>query len=115
MSDNPVDMRDATAIDAHTLLARAAVADVRAFRELVVALDDFALPDESRLDEQTRAALTLLVRGLVETLEAEIREGGAGILAARGEPGAGTPLRQVPPVLPRLMRSGLLRDTQLMR
>jgi hypothetical protein len=44
MSDNPVDMRDGAAIGAKKLLARAAAADVCAYRGLIVAVDDFFLP-----------------------------------------------------------------------
>ncbi|MEI9927055.1 MAG: DUF2336 domain-containing protein [Sphingomonas sp.] len=115
MSDNPVDMRDGATIGAKKLLARAAAADVRASQGLVIAIDDFFLPEESRLDERTRSALGDLLRGLVDTVEAEIREHGARLLAARGESGLAKALTgPAAPVLARLSRSGLLRDPELM-
>lgn len=115
MSDNPVDMRDGATIGARKLLARAAAADVRAHHGLAVAVDDFFLPEEQRLDERTRSAMSVLLRGLVETVEAEIREHGARLLTGRGEPVLASALAgDSAPVLLRLMRSGLLRDPELM-
>jgi broad specificity phosphatase PhoE len=115
MSDNPVDMRDDATIGAKKLLARAAAADVCAFQGLKVAIDDFFLPEDQRLDERTRSALGVLLRGLVETVEAEIREHGARLLGARGEAKLAVALGDASePVLARLARSGLLRDPELM-
>ena len=114
MSDNPVDMRDGATIGAKKLLARAAGADVRAFRGLMIAIDDFFLPEEARLDERSRSALALLMRGLVDTVEAEIREHGARLLGARGEGDLAAALTEAEPVLARLAQSGLLRDPELM-
>ncbi|MEI9850687.1 MAG: DUF2336 domain-containing protein [Sphingomonas sp.] len=115
MSDNPVDMRDGAAIGAKKLLARAAGADARAFHALAIAVDDFFIPEEARLDERTRSALAVLLRGLVETVEAEIREHGARLLASRGESAPAKALGdENASVLPRLARSGLLRDPELM-
>lgn len=115
MSQNPVDTRGGASIGAKELLARAAAAEACAYRGLMVAVDDFFLPEDQRLDERTRSALSGLLRALVETVEAQIREHSARLLASRGEaelsqaigdPGAS--------VFPRLARSGLLRDTELM-
>ena len=115
MSDNPVDVRDDICIGAKALLARAAASETRAHKGLMVAVEDFFLPEEARLDERTRSALSALLRGLVDTVEAEIREHGARLLtgqsearlaAALIEPGAS--------VLARLSRSGLLHDPELM-
>ena len=114
MSDNPVDMRDGATIGAKKLLARAAGADARAFHGLMIAIDDFFLPEEARLDERCRSALALLMRGLVDTVEAEIREHGARLLGARGEGDLAAALTEAAPVLPRLAQSGLLRDPELM-
>lgn len=115
MSDNPVDMRDGAAIGAKELLARAARADVSALQGLMIAIDDFFLPEESRLDERTRSALAVLLRGLVDTVEAEIREHGARLLGSRGEAALAKALGDpATPVLSRLSRSGLLRDPELM-
>lgn len=123
MSDNPVDTRDGPTVGAKKLLARAAAADVRAFQALKIAVDDFFLPEDSRLDERTRSALAVLLRSLVETVEAEIREHGARLLGARGESALADRLSEegVPVLarlsqsgLARLSQSGLLRDPELM-
>ncbi|QIG80438.1 DUF2336 domain-containing protein [Stakelama tenebrarum] len=115
MSDNPVDMRDGATIGANKLLARAAAEEMRAFRTLMVAVDDFFLPEESRLDERTRSALTVLLRGLVETVESEVRAHAVRLLSSRNQPDiAGALGAEAPPVMARLMASGLLRDSELM-
>lgn len=115
MSDNPVDTRDGSTVGAKKLLARAAAADVRAFHALMIAVDDFFLPEDSRLDERTRSALAVLLRRLVETVEAEIREHGARLLGASGESVLAAELGDARhPVLARLAKSGLLRDPELM-
>lgn len=100
MSDNPVDMRDASIIGASELLARAAAAELCAHRGLQVTVDDFFLPDQARLDEHSRSALAELLRALVATVESQIRRHGGNL----------TP----DPVFARLMRSGVLRDPELM-
>ncbi|WP_294055939.1 DUF2336 domain-containing protein [Sphingomonas sp.] len=108
-------MRDGATIGAKRLLARAAAADSRAHAALKVAVDDFFLPEDRRLDERTRSALGVLLRGLVETVEAEVREHGARLLGARGEGGLATALAQGDAsVMARLAGSGLLRDPELM-
>ncbi|WP_431470659.1 DUF2336 domain-containing protein [Sphingosinithalassobacter sp. LHW66-3] len=115
MSDNPVDMRDGATIGANELLARAAAEDLRAFRALTVAVDDFFLPEESRLDERTRSALGGLLRNLVETVESEVREHAVRLLSARNAADQAEALAgEESQVLARLMRSGLLRDSELM-
>src|SRR5688572_14524248 len=115
MSDNPVHMRDGATIGAKELLARAAAAEARAYRELMIATEDFFLPEEQRLDERTRSALAVLLRRLVETVEAEIRDHAARLLASRGEPDLAHALVDDSlPVLVRLSRAGLLRDPELM-
>lgn len=115
MSDNPVDITHGATSGAPELLASAAAAETRAHVGLAVAIDDFFLSDEARLDERTRAALSLLLRALVETIEAEIRENGARLLNERAEARlAATLLRTEASVCDRLFRSGLLRDPGLM-
>jgi hypothetical protein len=115
MSDNPVDMRDGATIGARRLLARAAAADACAYRGLKIAIDDFFLPEDQRLDERTRSALAVLLRGMVETVEAEVREHGARLLGSRGEAKLAKALGDNEnPVLARLAQSGLLRDPELM-
>src|ERR1044072_1983409 len=115
MSDNPVDTRDGATIGAQKLLARAAAADSCAFQALAIATDDFFLPEESRLDERVRSARAVLLRGLGETVEAEIREQGARLLGARGESALAEALASTgASVHARLARSGLLRDPELM-
>ncbi|MFZ5747332.1 MAG: hypothetical protein ACOY45_06700 [Pseudomonadota bacterium] len=115
MSDNPVDMRGGATIGAKELLARAAAEDACAYRGLMVAIDDFFLPEESRLDERTRSALGVLLRTLVETVEAEVREHAARLLGARNEPDLAVRLSTGhASVFALLTRSGLLRDAELM-
>jgi hypothetical protein len=115
MSDNPVDITQGATSGAAQLLARAAAAESRAHYGLAVAIDDFFLADEARLDERTRASLSLLLRALTETVEAEIREHGARLLSGRGETRlAAAILRTEASVFERLFRSGLLRDAALM-
>ncbi len=115
MSDNPVDMRGDVNASASKLLARAAAAETRAYHGLMVAIDDFFLPEDARLDEHLRAGLATLLAGLVATVEGEIREHAVRLLSAKGEaqlvaalaaPGASAQAR--------LARSGLLRDPELM-
>lgn len=115
MSENPVGVRDGLAVSAGELLARAAAAELRAYRGLMVAVEDFFLPEEARLDEHSRAGLAALVRGLVETVESEIREHAVRLLTGRNE--SELVARLIEPgvsVLARLWNSGLLRDGELM-
>ena len=115
MSDNPVDMRDGHAIGAKELLARAAAAELRAYNGLMVAIDDFFLPEEARLDEHSRAALAALLSSLVDTVEGEIREHAVRLLTGRGETELVAALIEpCDSVLARLWRAGLLRDGELM-
>ena len=115
MSDNPAEPRDAHATGAGRLLARAAAAEVRAYRGLRVAIDDFFLPEETRLDERMRSALASLLRGLVETVEGEIRAHSVRQLHGRSE-GQLVVALNAPgeSVFARLWQSGLLRDPELM-
>src|SRR3954463_4025398 len=85
MADLPVETSDGAASGARALLARAAAADVRAQRQLEIACEDFFLPSDARLDERTRSTLGDLVRLLVATVERELREHGARLLASRGD------------------------------
>lgn len=114
MSDNPVDMRDGYAVGARELLALAAAADLRAYKGLVVATEDFFLPEEGRLDEHSRAALAALLRALVESVEAEIREHAVRLLTGRGESELVAALIEPGSALERLWGAGLLRDAELM-
>jgi hypothetical protein len=89
---------------AAAILARARQADAVEARRLTAAVDDFFLPDDARLDDQTRAALGSAVARAVEAVVREIasfaqRATGRAITAE---------------VLPRLLESGLLRDAPLM-
>lgn len=98
------------------LLARAALADVRAARRLAVAIDDLFIPDAARLDDRLRLATAAALAGLVATIEAALRRQGAQLLAARGEAALAARLAGPDaPVLDRLAGAGLVRDPALMR
>jgi len=115
MTEHTVDTVDGAPFGAsRTLLARAAATDVRVQRALEIATADFFLPADARLDERMRSALGDLVRALVATIEAELREHGARLLATRGEARLAQALAQGESVLPRLRQSGLLRDSEMM-
>ncbi|MBX3593087.1 DUF2336 domain-containing protein [Sphingomonas sp.] len=114
MSDPNVDMCEGARTGALSLLARAAAADLSARHATIGAIDDFFMDDSARLDERTRVALGQLLRALVETVEGEIRGHGVRLLRARGEGAAADALAEGQPVLPRLMRRGVLRDPELM-
>lgn len=115
MSDNPVDINPGAKGGATPLLASATAAETRARRGLAVAITDFFLPDEARLDERTRTALALLLRALIDTIDGDLREHGAQLLASRGESRLATAvLRTKAGVFERLFESGLLRDPALM-
>lgn len=115
MSGPSVDTRDGATIGANELLARAAAAEARAHYGLHVAVEDFFVPEEGRLDERTRRALSALLQRLIDSIEAEIREHGIRQLSGRGEnalalalatPGAS--------LVGRLACAGVLRDPALM-
>ncbi|RYD95562.1 MAG: DUF2336 domain-containing protein, partial [Sphingomonadales bacterium] len=114
MSDNPTEPRDSFADGAGRLLARAAAAEVRAYRGLTVAIEDFFLPEDARLDERTRSGLSGLLRGLVETVEGEVREHAVRLLHGRGESRLVVALNDPTSIFARLGQSGLLRDPDLM-
>lgn len=111
MSEDPLD----APAGAKELLARAAGAGARAETAIRVAMEDFFLSPNDRLDDRTRAALTTTLRQLVDNIEAEIREYGVRQLARRGETALADALRGPrPSLVERLTRAGLLRDPALM-
>ena len=114
IDDNDID--DGTHRGVNRLLARAAAADVRAERRLAVAIDDFFLPDEARLDERLRAALAGTLARLVAAVENTVRQHAARLLAAREAPDLSAALSgDDMPILDRLVSAGLVRDVDLMR
>lgn len=86
------------------MLARAGGADAAEARRLETAIDDFLLPEDARLDDETRAAVAERVASAVEAIEREI--------VAFAERASGQRLSGG--VLDRLLASGLLRDAALM-
>ncbi|MBO9622864.1 MAG: DUF2336 domain-containing protein [Sphingomonas sp.] len=115
MSGHSVDMDDGVAVGAQELLARAAAAEARAHRGLRVAVEDFFLPEEGRLDERARRALAALLERLIDGIEAEIREHGVRQLSGRGENALAHALATPgPSLVERLGRAGVLRDPALM-
>lgn len=114
MSENSPEMRNANGMGADQLLARAAAAEVRAYRGLTVAIEDFFLPEQARLDERMRSGLATLLRALVASVEGEVREHAVRLLHGRGEGALVTALNQPVSVYGRLADAGLLRDPELM-
>ena len=115
MSSNDGDMDDGTHWGVSKLLSRAAAADLRADRRLAVAVDDFFLPEDSRLDERLRVALGSTLGALVAGVESTVRRHAARLLATRDAPHLSAELNTGAPVFGRLASAGLLRDTELMR
>jgi hypothetical protein len=99
-----LDASDLAAPGAAAILARARLADDVEARRLHAAVDDFFLPDDARLDDQTRAALGASV---ARSVEGVVREIATFVQRATGRVIVGE-------VLPRLLDSGLLRDAPLM-
>jgi hypothetical protein len=116
MSIDVRDMDDGTQWGVPRLLARAAVADLCADDRLAVAIDDFFLPAESRLDEQLRAALGDTLAGLVAVIENVVRQHAARLLATRDAVVLSKALASDDTfVLDRLVSTGLVRDVEMMR
>ncbi|MEO5867103.1 MAG: DUF2336 domain-containing protein [Sphingomonas sp.] len=96
--------------------ARALTADARAEYRLRVAIDDFFLPDNARLDDRLRAALAIAISGMTASVDVALRQHAARLLASRDAPELAERLRAEPrTVLDRLVAAGLMRDTDLMR
>lgn len=85
------------------ILARAGAADLRAERRMATEIEDFALSDDGRLDDQTRAAIARLARIATAAVERDLVARAARNLAL--SPGD---------TLGRLVGAGLLRDRALM-
>ena len=116
MSIERRDMDAGTRRGATALLARAAVADVRADERLRVAIDDFFLDEDARLDDRTRVAMAAVLGDLALGIEAALRRYAARLLAARDAATlAETLSAEAPAILERLVGSGLVRDSDLMR
>jgi hypothetical protein len=88
-----------------------ALADAR----LSVAIDDFFLSDDARLDERTRLTLGRMLASVVQGIEVAIRRHAARVLSGRGaDTRAERLLKGHDDVVRRLSRAGLLRDRLLM-
>jgi hypothetical protein len=116
MSINRRDTKDDVREDIHGLLARVAAAIPRADHRLMVAIDDFFLPEDDRLDDRTRSALATAISGTTGAVETALRQHAARVLAGRGEPELARALIvDDVPVLDRLASAGLMRDGDIMR
>ena len=115
MSSHDGDMDDGTHWGVSKLLSRAAAADVRADHRLAVAVDDFFLPEDARLDERLRVALGGTLGALVAGVESTVRRHAMRLLATREAADLSAELDAGTPVYGRLASAGLLRDTELMR
>ncbi|HEY0622719.1 DUF2336 domain-containing protein [Sphingomonas sp.] len=107
-------MRKGAHDGAQALLARSAAADGAAHRALGAAIADFAIPDDDRLDERTRAALARLLRALIATVEAEVGGHAARLLRTQGEAALADALEAQDGTSDTLHASELLRDPALM-
>ena len=88
-----------------------ALADAR----LSIAIDDFFLSDDARLDERTRLTLGQMLASVVQGIEVAIRRHAARVLSGRGaDLRAERLLKGHDDVVRRLSRAGLLRDRLLM-
>ncbi len=116
MSIDRRDMDDGPRRGATALLARAAVADVRAEDRLSTAIDDFFLDGQDRLDDRLRLAMATLLGDLARGVEGALRGYAARLLAARAAPALADALAaDAPASLDRLVDAGLIRDAELMR
>lgn len=116
MSSDVGDMDDGARWGAGQPAAREAAVELCADERLAVAINDFFLPAEARLDERLRSALAGMLGALVTTVEKLVGHHAARLLAARGAPVLSKALAHGDPfVLERLSASGLLRDAELMR
>ncbi len=101
--------------DRDAVAARAARVGERADAELAGAIADFFLSNETRLDDRTRAALAATMRGVVAGVEADIRRHAARLLTDEERPDkAEMVLTRSPEVFGRLMRAGILKNSDLM-
>ncbi len=115
MSTEVRDKDDARGSAAGALIARAAAADVRGRTRVSMAIDDFFLPDDARLDERMRGGIADSLAGLVAGVETGLIRHAARLLVARDAPelairltGGGSA------ILERLVSAGLLRDGDFM-
>lgn len=116
MSTNDRDLDDGVHKGVSQLLVRAAAADSRADARLAVAIDDFFLPDEARLDDRLRGLIAATLGSLVAAVEGALRQHAVRLLVQRDEPEAAAALERTGlPVLDRLVAAGLVRDADLMR
>lgn len=104
MSAEPHDPGTDAGDGAARIVARAASADAREDRRLGIAVDDVFLPEDGRLDDETRAAIGGLIGAIVRAVERE--------MTAYAERVTGVPIASE--VLGRLIDSGLMRDRALM-
>lgn len=115
MSDRDLDIVGGARHGAEALIARATTAETRVRRDLAVAIDDFFLPEAARLDERTRAALGLLLRAMVDAVEADLRGCAAELLTGWGEETLAGVLNALDrSTFATLAHSALLRNPELM-
>jgi hypothetical protein len=111
----PPDPFDGDRLDASRAAARARDARRRGDARLSATIDDFFLPDDSRLDDRTRLSLARVLSAIVGSIEADIRRHAARVLAGWAEEGAGIALVEAQgEAMARLVHAGVLRDRSLM-
>ena len=96
-----------------TLFARAARADRRADARLRVALDDYLMADDGRLDDRTRGALTALLARAVAAIGREIAGHAVKLIEAHDAAAPPGWTSDPAPMLHALIDAGVLRDRML--
>lgn len=81
----------------------------RADARLAVAIDDYALPDDARLDDRLRARLTALITATIGAIDGDLRHYATKLIDGNSE-GLPDPAT----VTERLGRAGVFRDVRLM-
>lgn len=108
MSAGP-DQDIASAWRPDVLTARLARAGERAEAALTGAIADFLVPDDARLDDRTRAAMSVTLRGIVERIASDIRRHAARLLADRDRSDlVRTVMAKPADIIARLTRTGAL-------
>lgn len=112
MSDDLLDPRDAD-MSAAQLLDNVVAAERAGHRRLRAAADHFHMPVDARIDDRTAAQLDATMRATIASVEGQIRDQAARLLAARGDAALAQTIRIGGSTFDRVQRAGLFRDPVL--